>query len=296
MRVSDGYVRAETVDEAVAALQSCKDGDAFVLAGGTIIGSLINQKLLAPSLIVDISRIDELRRIKRSLGGGLLIGALATHHDVRRSAEIRSACPLMSEIADEISCDRLRNRGTVGGSLCSVGQQGDTAVGLLAAAAMIHIQGPGGSRTVAMEDFYSDTFSTVLESGELVTKVEILPLPKVAKWAFSKIGPRKAMDFTLISVAVMLTCDARRKSIDTIRLAVSGASDTATRLTATERMLVGSNPEELEWDVVEATVDKEISPQGDLVFSEDYKRHVCAVVIRRTVERAWSKVDVRGEM
>lgn len=294
MRASEGYVRAESVEEAIEALAS-SSGDAVVLAGGTVVGSLINQHLLDPSLIVDISRIAALRRIARRPGGGLLIGPLATHSDVLASPIVREQFPLMSEVGEEISCARLRNRGTVGGSLCSVGSQGDTVVALLAVGANLKVRGPGGERLVAIEDLYRDGFSTVIEPDELLVDVEVMPTPPEARFAFSKLGPRKAMDFTLISVALSLTRDAAGKAIRAIRIGINGATETAIRPRATEAALIGTEPESADWQSIAAILDGEISPTGDLAFSEDYKRHVTAVLVQRTVKRAWSRYGAGGE-
>lgn len=294
MRLSEGYLRAESIGEAIDALRAGAE-NSIVLAGGTVVASLVNQKLLAPSLIVDISRIKDLRRIERRSGGGLLIGALATHDDVLRSPEIREECPLLTEIADEISCARLRNRGTVGGSLCSVGQQGDMAVGLLALGAKIKIRGPLGNRAVPIEEFYSDGFSTVLKPDELLVDVEVSPLPPGAGWAFAKVGPRKAMDYTLVSVAVTLTRNPSDGAIRTTRIGINGAAQTAMRPRETESELVGRQSDKLDWDRITGVLDGEISPPGDLIFSEEYKRHVCSVTVRRCVERALSRTKERGK-
>lgn len=295
MRLSAGYLRAESVEEALEALRAA-GGEAIVLAGGTVIASLVNQNLLAPSVIVDISRIGGLRRIAPRSGGGLEIGPMTTHDDILRSAVVREACPLLTEIADEISCTRLRNRGTVGGSLCSVGQQGDTAVGLMAVGASIRISGPRGGRTVAIEQFYKDGFSTVLESDELLVGVDVYPLPDGAGWAFSKVGPRKAMDFTLLSVAVTLTSDPSGSEIASARIGINGAADVAMRPRATESELVGKRPGQLDWARINEVLDGEINPPGDLILSEDYKRHVCAVTVRRCVERAFDQANLRGKV
>src|SRR5215217_3959535 len=124
------YLRAASVAEAVEALHAAK-GDGLIIAGGIAVSTLLNQRLASPSILVDISRINTLKAIGAGRDG-LSIGVLATHSDVLTSADIKLAAPLLSQIAEDISCPRLRNRGTLGGSVCTIGGQGDPATGLIA--------------------------------------------------------------------------------------------------------------------------------------------------------------------
>ena len=112
------YTRARTVEEAVAALAEA-EGEANVIAGGVALGILMNERLLAPEWLIDIARIDAMKGIAAMPGGGLRIGALTTHTEVERSAAVAAACPLLTEMAAEIACGRIRNRGTVGGTSAS---------------------------------------------------------------------------------------------------------------------------------------------------------------------------------
>ena len=189
------YIRARSIADAIAVLRESDNGGVLV-AGGLVVSSLINQGLLAYETIVDISRIDSLRRISMETDGSLSIGALATHNDILKSASVAKAAPLLVEISMEIACGRLRNRGTIGGSLCMIGQQGDPATGLIALGAELHIQGPHGKRAVVLEDFYRDAFEIDLQPNELVESVSVPPPAGPRKWGFAKLGPRNAMDWT----------------------------------------------------------------------------------------------------
>ena len=166
------YTRARTVEEAVAALAEA-EGEANVIAGGVALGILMNERLLAPEWLIDIARIDAMKGIAAMPGGGLRIGALTTHTEVERSAAVAAACPLLTEMAAEIACGRIRNRGTVGGNICLADPQGDPPVALLALGASLRAAGPGGTRDIPADGFFTDLYTTALEEDELLVAIEV---------------------------------------------------------------------------------------------------------------------------
>lgn len=286
------YHRPATIAEAIHALQGA-EGDGVVLAGGLVVGSIINQRLSVPGVIVDISRIGALGRIEPEAGGGLVIGALATHDAMMRSEQIRAAAPLLSEIATDIACGRLRNRGTIGGSLCMIGQQGDPATGLIVLGARIRLQGPEGARTLPLEAFYDAAFSLDLKDGEILTEVLVPPPPPRSGQGFTKFGPRGAMDFTLVtlSAGVALAEDGR---LAEVRIAINGVAPSVLRATGAEAALAGQAPDALPWEAATAALQDEISPEGDLVYSERHKRRLANVALRRSLETAIARASARA--
>jgi aerobic carbon-monoxide dehydrogenase medium subunit len=281
------YVRPGSVDEAVAAL-SAAAGNGIILAGGLVVGSIINQRLGIPGVMVDISRIDTLRRIERSADGGLIIGATATHDDVLHAAEVNEAAPLLAEIAADIACGRLRNRGTMGGSLCMVGAQGDPATGLIALGASLRLRGPKGERVLPVEDFYKGTFSVDLQEGEILVAVLVPPLQPRSGYGFAKIGPRAAMDFTLVVSAAGLTL-GEDGVVGSARLAINGVGSTVVRLREIEHLFEGRTRDQVDWgqaiDVLQGVID----PQGDPVYSEQHKRRLAGVAVHRAVQQAFER-------
>jgi carbon-monoxide dehydrogenase medium subunit len=283
------YIRAGSVSQAIDALKAA-NGDGVIIAGGVVVSSLMNQRLASPAVLVDITRIGALKIIEAD-SGGLSIGALVTHSEILSSPEVQAVAPLLSEIAEEISCPRLRNRGTLGGSICTIGGQGDPATGLIALGATINIKGAGGARTVALEDFYNDAFKVDLAPDDIVESVRI-PKPKQGtRFAFYKHGPRNAMDFTQITTS--LVCSPRDCGF-TVRIGMNGVGYTPNRPRKTEELLIGTEPEAIDWLQVEQEVAKEVEPQEDLVYSADFKRHLAGVTLRRAFERAMLKPAYRG--
>ncbi|MCC6776766.1 MAG: xanthine dehydrogenase family protein subunit M [Hyphomicrobiales bacterium] len=276
-------MRAESVEEAIAGLQS-SGGDGVLVAGGTVIASLINQRLAAPSLLIDIGRISALKSIHTTPDDTLVIGALVTHQDLLRSPQVRAHSPLLTEIAKEISCGRLRARGTLGGSICMIGQQGDPATGLLALDAEVDIEGPRGSRRVPLRRFYRDAFTTDVAADEIVVAIRVQPPPTQSTFAFQKFGPRHAMDFTLLAVAVVVS--APRDTIEDVRIGMNGVAPTAIRATGAEALLRGHTTASADWPAILSAFQEEIAPPGDLIYSEQYKRHLAGVLLQRAITAA----------
>ena len=277
------YVRAVSVDEAVKELANA-NGDGLVVAGGTVVCTLFNQHLATPKVLIDISRIMDLREIEVSNNGGLLIGALVTHDDILRSPVIGSRAPLLTEIAEGTSCARLRNRGTIGGNLCTIGSQGDAATGLIALGAILHLRGPGGARTVPLEEFYADAFVVDLGSDEIMEKIELPASLGTTRHGFCKLGPRQAMDWTQITVSVVF--NSVGNLIEDIRIGMNGVSNAPIRPLPVELLLEGQEVDEVDWVNVIRTLDREISPDADLVYSAPFKKRLAGVALRRAMEGA----------
>ncbi len=280
------YLRADTVDQAIAALAAA-DGDGLIVAGGVVVASLFNQRLASPSVLVDISRIAGLHGIKARPDGGLAIGAMTSHEQVLHSPLVKASAPLLAEIAHDISCPRLRNRGTIGGSVCTIGGQGDPATGLIAAGATLHIRGKSGERVLRIEEFYKNSFEVDLHPDEILETIEVPAQRSGTAFAFCKIGPRQAMDWTQITVAVTI---ATRSAgvIDDITIGMNGVDNTPNRPKAIEAMLRGPL-DKISWAGVAAALKRDVPAQTDLVYSAEYKQHLGAVALRRAVERAMSR-------
>ena len=187
------YVQPASVEEAITALGRAPN-DAIVVAGGVVVGSLFNQSLASPALLVDISRIESLRGIEALATGELRLGALVTHEEVLRSTVLRRLTPLLPEMAAEISCPRLRNRGTLGGSLCTIGGQGDPATSLIALGARLALRGADGLRTVLWK------ISTTIPSP-LISATESLSRPSSSanarrKWVLDFASSRHVRQWT----------------------------------------------------------------------------------------------------
>src|SRR5947209_1583065 len=165
------YARPESVDEAVRLLSSREDARA--LAGGQSLVNVMKTRVAAPELVVDLNRIAELREISTGPGGALVLGAMTTYDELIRSDAVRAARPILAEVARTIADVQVRNRGTVGGNLCSNDPTNHFPPLTVALGASMTIRGPGGERTVGADDFFQSVFVTAAAPGEVVTRVSV---------------------------------------------------------------------------------------------------------------------------
>ncbi|MEE8466456.1 MAG: FAD binding domain-containing protein, partial [Dehalococcoidia bacterium] len=164
------YHRAASVAEAIQLLGSHED--AKLLAGGQSLIPLMKLRLARPAVLVDIGRIADLKGISVN-GDTIRIGGLTTHHEIASSAEIKNANPMLAEAAAGIGDQAVRNRGTIGGNLAHADPASDWGTVLTALDASIDIQGPSGSRSVSLDDFFQGAFTTALAENEVVTGVNV---------------------------------------------------------------------------------------------------------------------------
>ena len=288
------FTAATTVTEAVESLVAAK-GDGHIIAGGVALVILMNEKLLQPSWLIDVSRIDELHGIDVGADRSVRIGAAVTHQEVARSTEIAAIYPMITEMAAEIACGRVMNRGTIGGNICLADPQGDPPVAMLALDAQFRVAGPSGDREVAARSFFEDLYVTALAEDELLREIHIpAPAAKVGT-AFGKYAARKAMDYSsTISAAVSLV-RAPDGGIAAIGLGLGGCGVIPVWPKKTEAVLRGRAPDDETFAAMRATLADEIEPIGDSLYSADYKRHVAGVILKRTIRTAYQRAGEAGQ-
>ena len=283
------YTSPRTIDEALDDLAAAA-GDAHVIAGGIALGILMNEKLVEPSWLIDISRIEALGGIERLPDGSLRIGALATHTEVEHSEAVARYCPILAEMAREIACGRIRNRGTVGGNLCLADPQGDPPAAAIALRAVLRAAARQGPRDIPATHFFTDLYTTALGEDELLREVIIPPPPENSAAVFGKFAARRAMDYTsTVSVAVQLVRDPNDGCIAEVGLGLGGVGPIPVWPQATEAVLAGRVPEPDTFTELRRVLFEELEPIADHMYSADYKRHVAWVVMKRTLDRAFAR-------
>ena len=287
------YSRPESLAEAVAVLrdaQAATAGEAHLVAGGVALGILMNEKLLEPRWFVDISRLEELKGIEVTEEGGLRIGAACRHRDVERSAMVVDSYPILAEMAAEIACGRIKNRGTIGGNICLADPQGDPPVAVIALRATLRALGPDGARDIPATEFFTGLYETALRSNEILQEIRLAPPAPNEGAAFGKFSARRAMDYSsTVSVAVRLARDPATEQIVDIGLGLGGSGEIPVWAKETEKALIGRRPDDEGFAAMRETLFAEIEPLADDLYSKDYKRHVAAVVMKRTVRKAWER-------
>ena len=276
------YVRATSLDDAVAKLKAAGSG-AKLIAGGHSLVPLMKLRLSEPSVLIDVGRIPDLAGI-RERDGKIVIGAATVHSEVAASSLLQERCPVMAEAAGMIGDPQVRNRGTVGGSVAHADPSADMPAVLVALNAEIHVKGPGGWRVVMAPDFFEDLFTVNMAPDEIIASVQFTP---VRTSAYAKLFQR-ASHYAIVGVAAVL--EVNGGTIVSARIGVTGATSHAQRLAGVERALA-NRP--LSKDTIAAAV--EVAAEGleginsDIHASVDYRRAMVPVFTRRALEGALAR-------
>ncbi|SFO65741.1 MULTISPECIES: FAD binding domain-containing protein [Actinomadura] len=277
------YAKATTVEEALALLARHGD-EARVLAGGHSLLPMMKLRLAQPEALVDINDVAELARI-RIEGDALCVGALVRHAELLGSAVAGEHFPILHDAERVIADPVVRNRGTVGGSLCQADPSEDLAAAFAALRASAVIRGPDGERVVPVREFHTGPYETVVEPGELLTELRV-PIRPGGSSAYVKVE-RRVGDWPLAAAgAVLRLADGR--------IAEAGIGLTAVRaehFTAAEAedVLRGAVPSEEVFAEAGRVAAEHCDPGSDQRGPADYKRHLAGELTTRALRRAYER-------
>jgi CO/xanthine dehydrogenase FAD-binding subunit len=280
------YIAATSVDMAAAALADGGD-DAKIIAGGQSLVPLLNFRLLRPSILIDINRIESLAFISET-ATDIRVGALTRHYQLETSPVIARHLPVLSCAMTHVAHLAIRNRGTIGGSLAHGDPAAELPMMALLLDAELHIGSVAAARITAARDFFLDALTVDLNAGEIVTEIALPKLPPQTGWGFAEVSRRRG-DFALAAAAATLAVAAG--AIVEARIALSGIGRTAVRAATAESLLVGHALERpLVSQAIEA-VRAAIGPDTDLHASADYRRHLAGVLTGRALAAAWRRAN-----
>ena len=257
------YARPSSVADAVRALADT-DG-AVALAGGQTLINVMKARAASPDALVDLNAIDDLRRIERGPDGSLTVGAMATLAQIRTSEDVGATRPILAEVVDQIADVQVRNRGTIGGNVCSNDPTNHLPPLMVAVGAQMTIAGVDGERTVGAEEFFIGVYLTAVGPGELLTRVTI---PAGGRDGFASV-PIGVDGTCILNAAASLDGEAARIAIGCVA---------ATPVV----VLSGSEPQSIRDAVRAAGFD----PPSDVHASADYRRHLAEVCAVRAVRAA----------
>jgi CO/xanthine dehydrogenase FAD-binding subunit len=280
------YVAASSVEEAVSLLAQ-HEGEAKAIAGGQSLVPMLNFRLLAPAVLVDLNRIPGLDGVAEH-DGGLRIGALTRHHTLETSELVEARFPVLHAAMQHVAHLAIRNRGTIGGSLSHADPAAELPTMAVLLDAEIEAQGPNGARTIAARDFFESALATTLEEDEIVTEIRLPALPERTGWAFEEFA-RRSGDFGIAGVGVTLSLD--RGKVAQARIALLGVGQTPLRADGAEDLL---RRKERDDDLVAAAAEavrEAAEPEDDLHGSADYRRHLVGVLARRAIAAAWDRAE-----
>ncbi|MDQ0140619.1 FAD binding domain-containing protein [Cupriavidus necator] len=274
------FLEPATVAEASQMLADLGDS-CRIFAGGTALMLGMRQRMLTPSHLVSLGRLDALRGITFDAREGLHIGALALHAEVARSPLVQAHYPMLAGMAARVANPQVRNQGTLGGNLCYADPATDPPGCLMALGAQVVVSGRGGERVIGIEDFLVDYYVTALAPDEIVTQIR-LPAPAAgADGRYARFLRTAAEHRPLASVALAV----RREGAFCIeaRLAVGASTPVPARLRRAEAMLAGNNVTAELAAQAAAIVAADINAVSDARGSAAYRREMVRVVARRTI-------------
>jgi carbon-monoxide dehydrogenase medium subunit len=257
-----GYARPATLEQALGVLADYPGARA--LAGGQTLLNVMKARAAAPDVLVDLAGVPELRGIELGSDGTLELGAMVTSTELIASAEAR-ARPILGEVCAQIADVQVRNRGTIGGNVCTNDPTNHLPPLLAALDARFTIAGSGGERTVSSDEFFLGVYLTAVGPGELLTKVTI---------------PAGRNDgFAAVTLGVEGTCIASAAA------SLNGSARIA--LGCVDAVPVVLTPSSADADAVKQAVrDANLDPPSDVHASSDYRRHLAEVLAVRAVDQA----------
>jgi aerobic carbon-monoxide dehydrogenase medium subunit len=274
------YERATSVEGAIASLQRL-GSEARIIAGGHSLLPMMKLRLANPEHLIDINDLSELSYI-REQDGEIRIGALTRHVDLLKSELLAERFPLFRDAETVIADPVVRNRGTIGGSLCQADAAEDLSAVCSAAKATVVIRGADGERVVGMEDFHVGPYMTAVGEAEMLTEVR-LDVRAGAGSAHEKVE-RRAGDWAIAAASAAVWMDGA--TIAGAGIALSAVGLTTIHLTRAEELLRGKPPSEELFAQAGAIASEDCSPMADGRGPVDYKRHLAGVLTHRALRRA----------
>ena len=263
------YKKADSAEEAIALIVEHGD-EAKLLAGGHSLIPMMKLRLAVPSVLVDIAGVEDLSYIN-DCGDHFAIGALTKHRLLETSDLLLAECPLLAHVASKVGDPQVRHRGTIGGSLAHSDPASDLPAAILALGGSLIAEGPGGSREIAVADFFTGYFESSLAEDEMLTEVRVPKAPG-ASWNYQKFN-RRAQDWAIVGVAAVEVDGATQVSLVNM-------GSTPLRAEAVESALAGG---------ASATEAAKVAAEGtdaptDLNASPEYRDHLARVLTKRALE------------
>jgi len=274
------YLAPSSLDEAVGAFAAAT-GAARILAGGTDLLVQMRSGLLKPGLIVDIKKIPEMTSIERTADGGFRIGAAVAGAVLAEHADFAATWPGVLEAINLIGSTQVQGRASAGGNLCNGSPAGDSVPAMVAAGAVLTLQGPDGRRELPVEKFPAGPGKTNLKPGEILVSFTLPPRPAGSGDAYLRMIPRTEMDIAVVGVGVNLTmkdgvCTAARVGLGAVAPTVLLVKDAA-------KALVGSKLDDAALDAAAAACSAACKPIDDKRGTIVYRTKVAGVLLKRTV-------------
>jgi carbon-monoxide dehydrogenase medium subunit len=279
------YETPRSVEDAVALLVA--DQNARVLAGGTDLLVRLRAGQIAPSAIIDIKRIDQMRVITQE-DNGFRIGAAVTGAEMSEHAGLKAAWPGVVEATDLIGSTQVQGRATAVGNLCNAGPAADSVPALVAACATVRIAGPKGMRDAAVEDIPTAPGKTSLARGEFITSFFLPSRPANSADAYLRFIPRTEMDIAVVGCAVSLTLDAGG-TITQARVSLGAVAPKVLLIQEAADAIIGTQLDDAALDALATVASAAAKPIDDKRGTIAFRKDVSGVLARRAAKIAYAR-------
>jgi len=284
------YVAADSYDEAVRLL-ACSGDDAKILAGGQSLMPMLNLRLAHPELLIDINPADT--RPPSVADGVLRLPALTRHRVLLEHHLVRRHCPLLADAVRHVGNVRVRNRGTIGGSLAHADPTSELGGCVLAAGATVLARGPDGERAIPAGELFAGYWTTALDDAEIITDVLIPAARPRQGWSFHEMV-RRTSDFAIVAVAALVELDESGTAVTAARVALAGVAD---RVMLADPELAGldlagrTSGGDLDAAVAAAAarIAGRLEPSDDVHASAAYRRRLAEVLTARALRQACAR-------
>lgn len=280
------YDAPATLDEAIALLE--KHGDeAKILAGGHSLIPMMKLRFASPEHLIDINNIPGLSYIKEE-DGYLKIGAMTRESELEESEIIRSKYPIFTDASKLIADPQVRNMGTIGGNIAHGDAANDHPAVMLALGAEVVATGPGGQRVIPIDEFFFGFYMTALQPNEILTEIRIPSIGAGTGNAYHKLE-RKVGDYATAGVATQITVDG--DGVCTYAgIGLTNVNATPLRAARSEEALVGNKLTEEVIAAAAQAASEDCNPSTDLRGSEEYKRSMVRVLVKRMINKATDRI------
>ncbi len=278
------YRIPRALPEAIAILAG--EPGARPIAGGTDLMVQLQARTVKARLLVDISRLPELKGISL-VAGEIQIGAAVTYQEMLDSPLLRRAAPLLLEASRQVGAAQIQHMGTIGGNLANASPAGDLLPPLYALDAVLCLNGPQGERQLPISAFILGVRRTALQPGELITSIRFKASEAGQGSSFVKFGLRQSQTISVVSVAAWLWVKAG--VIHTAAVALGAVAPTVIRVPTAEQVLTGKGGTALLFEQAGEAARGEACPIADIRGSASFRRHLVGPLVQRALQSAWDR-------
>ncbi|MCS7280113.1 MAG: xanthine dehydrogenase family protein subunit M [Desulfobacterota bacterium] len=281
------YLKPASLGEALSMLaeygEACK-----IICGGQSLLILMRQGMVRPEYLIDIKHLKELDYITFDEKEGLSIGATTTHRTIEKSETVKKYYPVLVEMERNLASIQTRNWGTIGGNLAHADPAGDPAPVLITLGAEVTMTSVNGERKMPLEDFFVDYFTTELKENELLKEIRVPPPEPKSACVYYKFNLLKN-DMAIVGVACKVTL-MDDGTIKDAKICLANAGRVPIRAKKAEESVKGEKYNEKLFEKAGALASSECEPVSDIYGSEEFRRHLVAVLTRRMLASAYKAV------